>query len=420
MKNLIQIQDTADNKISFGLIAAFIITLPFDRLYSELALICLFLHCLIHLRKDKLRSLAKVENLTLSSIFLLTVIGIAWSPDKGQAMKDVQRQLAILLIPIILSLTNLDLYQYKNKILTFLVVTCTATVIYLYVDAFRIIAYNKLPAKQILSPFFLNHNFSAPVGIHATYLSMYISLAIAWLLVVLTSEKKRSLRSLQIVILMLLIAGLLQLASRAVLFTTIAYVVIVFPLLFPPPFARTKFIVVSLSLSLLAIVAITQIDSYRNRYVVALQEDLTQTPVNNELLEPRIIRWKIALELFKKSPVIGYGSGTEKRILKERYFEKKLFNSYIQELNSHNQYLSLLLKTGILGLAIFIFSLFRGFSAAWSKKDTVFICFLLLIATVSFSENILDVNKGIFFYAFFFSFFLKTSKPFTHFTRFND
>lgn len=420
MKNPIQIHDTVENKISFGLIAAFIITLPFDRLYSELALICLFLHAVIHVSKDKLKSLVNVENLLLSSVFFLTVIGIGWSPDKGQAMKDVQRQLAILLTPIILSLTNLDLYQYKNKILSLLVVTCTATVIYLYADALRIIAYNKLPAKQIFSPFFLNHNFSAPVGIHATYLSMYISLAIAWLLVVLTKEKNRSLQAVQTGTLMLLIAGLLQLASRAVLFTTIGYVVIVFPLLLPPPFSKIKFIVVSLSLSLLAILAITQIDSYRKRYVVALQEDLTQTPVNNELLEPRIIRWKIALELIKKSPVIGYGSGTEKRILKERYFEKKLFNSYIQELNSHNQYLSLLLKTGVLGLAIFIFSLFSGFSAAWSKKDTVFICFLLLIATVSFSENILDVNKGIFFYAFFFSLFLKTSKPFTQFSRFKE
>jgi hypothetical protein len=35
---------------------------------------------------------------------------------------------------------------------------------------------------------------------------------------------------------------------------------------------------------------------------------------------------------------------------------------------------------------------------------------MLLVAIVSFSENLLDVDKGIFFYAFFFSFFVFSSE----------
>jgi hypothetical protein len=34
---------------------------------------------------------------------------------------------------------------------------------------------------------------------------------------------------------------------------------------------------------------------------------------------------------------------------------------------------------------------------------------MVIISMVSFSENYLDVNKGIFFYAFFFSYFLMST-----------
>ena len=36
--------------------------------------------------------------------------------------------------------------------------------------------------------------------------------------------------------------------------------------------------------------------------------------------------------------------------------------------------------------------------------------FMVLVTVVSFSEDLLDVNKGIFFYAFFFSFFILSKK----------
>jgi len=121
-----------------------------------------------------------------------------------------------------------------------------------------------------------------------------------------------------------------------------------------------------------------------------------------------------------RSPVIGHGSGSEKRLLKDMYFKKRLYNSYLLELNAHNQYLSFLLKSGVLGLLIFFFTLGYGFWTAWNNRDIVFTAFMLLISVVSFSENMLDVNKGIFFYAFFFSVFLFTGKPLPEISRFSN
>ncbi|HWJ28287.1 MAG TPA: hypothetical protein VNS32_17210, partial [Flavisolibacter sp.] len=75
------------------------------------------------------------------------------------------------------------------------------------------------------------------------------------------------------------------------------------------------------------------------------------------------------------------------------------------KLNAHNQYLSFLIKGGIIAIAIFLVTLIIGFKKAIRYKSAIFISFLVCISVVSISENILDVNKGIFFYSFFLSFF---------------
>ncbi|HMK27962.1 MAG TPA: O-antigen ligase family protein [Chitinophagaceae bacterium] len=417
MKNIFVIQDSLENKITYYHLAAFVILFPFDRFYSELVVISLLLHTLIHIKRSGLRSILSVQNLVLSSVFLISIISITWSSDKKEAFKDIERQLAILLFPVIFSIAGLDWQQYKIRILKIFGLTCVLTVLYLYADAIHIILYNKLPLTTLFSMSFLNHNFSGPVGLHATYCSMYVALSIAVFLHLFLNEKRNNYRLIYAVAIGILLAGLLQLASRSVLLATIILIIPGFPLFMPKGIQRFRFIVVSLLVLLIAILGITRIDSFKKRYVGDLKNDLTQASINNEILEPRIIRWHYAVELIKHSPVIGYGSGSEGRLLKEKYFENKLYNSYLNELNAHNQYLSILLKSGIAGLIIFLLTLIFGFAMAWLNRDIVFAAFMIIISIVSFSENILDMNKGIFFYAFFFSFFVMCSKPFAGFTR---
>jgi O-antigen ligase len=112
------------------------------------------------------------------------------------------------------------------------------------------------------------------------------------------------------------------------------------------------------------------------------------------------------MKLVAQSPVIGHGSGSEIQLLKERYFENKFYRSYLHGLNAHNQYISFLIKTGIWGLLVYLATLFFAFRLAITRKDLLLFSFLTIIAIVSFSENVLDVDKGTFFYAIFFSLFV--------------
>jgi O-antigen ligase len=169
---------------------------------------------------------------------------------------------------------------------------------------------------------------------------------------------------------------------------------------------RLLFISIATLISAAGIFFITTVNSFKVRYIGELKNDLTQVSVNNEILEPRVVRWELAMQLVKKAPLTGYGNGSEKGLLKQLYFDNKLFISYLNEFNAHNQYLSFLLKAGIAGLLIYLYILFFGFALAVKQKDFLFLGFMIIIAVVSVSENILDVNKGIFFYSFFMSLFV--------------
>lgn len=141
-----------------------------------------------------------------------------------------------------------------------------------------------------------------------------------------------------------------------------------------------------------------------------LKQDLTMAGVPHNISEPRLKRWYYMGGLIRQHPLIGFGSGTEVNLLKKNYYEHRLYNSFLHELNADNQYISLLLKNGIVGLFTYITVLFLGFRYSIRTNDFFFFSFLVIISIVSLSENILDVNKGIFFFSFFFSFFVKGAK----------
>ena len=390
--------------ITYGHLVFFLATLPFDRFYSQLALISLSAHVVINFRKSRIDSRLVKPAIFSSLLYLMALLGTIYSSYKVEAYNDWEKQMALILFPLLFLFSAFDFAKYKWKLLTAFAATCTITVLYLYVQVIRVILYNHLPIRAIFSSVFLNHNFSAPIGLHATYMSMYVLLSMVIVIILALKQTKRG--WLYIPAIIILALGLLQLSSRAVFISAVFVLNVSLPILLMKGKQRWVATASFAALGLITVLAIVKIDAFKNRYVVELKEDLTQIADRNELLEPRIVRWQVAMDLIKNSIVFGHGSGSEIAILKEKYFEDKLYNSYLNQLNAHNQYLSFLLKFGIIGLGVYLFILYYGFKIAFRSNDVVFLSFLLIIFVVSFSENILDVNKGIFFFAFFYSYFV--------------
>ena len=411
MKQIFCIEDTIPNKISYWLLVCFLVTLPFDFFYSEIVLVSFGIHTLIHLKGGYLNALLCKEVLVSILIFLLGVVTLLYSPDKPEGVNILTRQLAILIFPLAFALNDIDLGKYKVALFQWFAFTCVGTILYLYIDAAVTIRYFDLPFSTLFTLAFMNHNFSLPIELHATYMSMYVAFSIIVFSCLLATSTVGNTRTVYIACILLLSAGLLQLSSRAVFIALLIVIAIVFPFLVFSGRRRLWFIVISALLSALLLFAISNIDSFKTRYLSELKKDLTQKPALIEVSEPRMARWEVIMEMVKQSPVVGYGTGAEKNMLQQKYFDKKLYTSYIQQFNTHSEYLSFLLKTGIIGLALFLYVLYFGFARAWKTRDVYFFGFMILVSIVCVSENILDLNKGIFFFSFFFSFFVLKDKP---------
>ena len=406
MKTLFLTRDSLESKISYYHILCLMASLPFDRFYSHLILISFGVHTLIQLNKKTVERGNFSKVLILQSVFFVTVLSTIYTINRTKAFTEWGKHVTILILPLLLWLNPIDLKKYRHQLLLWFALVCTATIIYLYLDAFRAIRYYGLPLSAIFSSPFTNHNFSQPIDMHATFFSMQVAISLVYLLSLLVNEKDVFARYFYLACCAILSLGLVQLCSKSVFIALIIVINIALPYFLMQGSRRRKLILISASLSALLILAVLSEPAFRERYINDLKTDLLKKQNGETTGDSRLARWSASVELIDKAPLIGHGSGSEIGLLQTSFFNRKMYSSYLNKLNTHNQYLSFLIKSGAIGLLIYLLTLAYGFKNCFIQKDLLFFTFLALTGIVSISENLLDVDKGIFFYAFFFSFFI--------------
>ncbi|MDB5154788.1 MAG: O-antigen ligase family protein [Mucilaginibacter sp.] len=405
MRELLLIKDNLANKISYYHLMLLLLSLPFDLFYSHLILASFAIHTIIQFKKSAIKPIFNLRTAVLTSVFFVTLASTIYTTSPAHAFIEWELDTPILLLPLLLCFNQLDLKKYRPQLLMAFALGSTATVLYLYADAFVTIRHYGLPMSSILSPAFTNHNFSEPIYIHATFFSLQIAMALIYLLSRLIGERLTPANQLFYGICCLVLsAGVIQLSSKSIFVALLLIINIAFPYFLLQGSRRRQFIMISIFISCMAVIGIFNTHAFKDRYLSELKEDLSPS-FTGQTVEPRLERWKITATLISKSPIIGYGAGSEIQLLQQQYFAKKFYSSFLHHLNSHNEYLSFLIKSGIWGLAVYLATLVYGFKKAIRKSDVVFFSFMVLIAIVSLSENILDVDKGVIFYSFFFSFF---------------
>jgi O-antigen ligase len=395
-----------EDRFGFGFMTAFLVSLPYDRFFNQLILAGWLCHVLIHSRAGYWKRLLHPYFWLVGGIFWIGLLAMSYTPYARQGWSDVGKQVAFVMLPLIFSLSHYNWRLYANRALGIFSLSLGLLILFLYGHALYTLYYFKLPLAQIFSPAFTNHRFAEPIGMHATFLSLYLAMGLFYCLRQLLQRQNAAAIKGYGLLLVILLGGLLQLASKTIL---IAFMVALYTgFLFMVPPGRTKKIFMAallfFSLGFMALVWGTGFG--RERFVEGWKTDFSTTRVYGNKTEPRVQRWVCAWELYKEAPVLGHGTGSEKIRLKEKYYEKKYYLSFLQEFDAHNVYLSLLIRYGLPGLFIFLLILVIAFKRSLAQKDPVFFSFLCLLVIGAFTENITESNKGIFFLAFFLSFFM--------------
>jgi O-antigen ligase len=327
MKELFIIDDSLKNKISYYHLACFVIAIPFDSYYGGAILASFTIHTLIHLQKERLRLLLNKGFFILISLYLSSLFGLIYSQYKDDGIFLLTTQFSFLLLPILFTLNTLDFEKYKMRLVKIFGLTCAGIVIYLFADSLKIIGYYHLPLSDLFAKEFINQNFSQVLKLHSTYFSMDVGLSLSAFIYFLIIEPGKPKKIVYSVLIFIFIAGLIQLSSRAVVIAEAIIILLAFPLLVVKGKNRVLFLSISVLFLTLISFLVVELYSFKERYIGELKDDLSQPSVYNKFTEPRVVRWQAEMELIKQSPVVGYGTGSEKEILKEKFFQKKLYLS---------------------------------------------------------------------------------------------
>ena len=120
------------------------------------------------------------------------------------------------------------------------------------------------------------------------------------------------------------------------------------------------------------------------------------------------IRYSIytkSLEVIEEAPILGYGIGDYNEKLFEAYYESENFILQEGKYNSHNQILSFLLIGGIVLIIVFAGYLTLNFLYAIRLNNRLFIAVLLFYFLNMLTENILEREDGVIFFALFLNLF---------------
>jgi O-antigen ligase len=282
-----------------------------------------------------------------------------------------------------------------------------------YLDASAYKSLNSGASEGWLS--FSYISLASGIGIHPTYFSLYLAFAITFLLFRL-DDGRAWWRIVSWFLIGYFSFFIVLLSSRIIIVGMLAiFTIAIFQALRSKQTwskALRLLIIVSLSGSLLYL---NPVSRYRNLQEIPFASLHIQS--NNNYINSTEIRaslWWLGLKASERVNII-WGTGTDDvyEAMKQVSDDYHVTNS-LESYDPHNQFLFTLIGSGIIGLALLValmaFSLFH----ALVSHDYLYATFIFLFVLLCITETALQLQKGIVFFAIFFSllaFKKRTSVP---------
>jgi O-antigen ligase len=408
-QNKVWIRSVAE-KLQLIFTCLFVSTLCFRRDLNQSFLIAALFFSLPLINTTLIRERWRVT-LMMILVYVVAAVSTLYSPHKKEALFVLEKQLTLFIVPLIFAFSFRVNYAKLRIVLWCFISSVFLVCLYLLArfHYMYVISRGYVTVQEFLL-LNLHHNYSIILDFHATYLSMYVCFSFAASVYMFFHEKKL-LRIVALLFIPLFLFSLLMLSSRIVFLPFFIIVLFVVPF-FIRWQATIVYFVILFSGMAVTYNYLGKYEAFRNRFKEDTMRELNITngfsfgaSISTDDAT-RAERWKCAVELVRERPLAGYGTGEEKFMLSQKYSKYNLSNSLHSNFDAHNQFLAFTIKSGIIGLASFLCLLAVSFFRAFRHRNYYFICFLLIVTATSLTENILESNKGILFFAVFNTLFI--------------
>lgn len=346
------------------------------------------------LKKDK------IDMLVLSSYYLGFIISFFFIDDKTLATKFLEKNISFLIFPVfMIANKNLIYRDTLKKALQVFILSNIILAAYIWIVILSNGYLKVMESDTYYNPIIRNF-FSDISEIHLPYLGMlYVFSSVILLREIFLSKVKITyFNILRCFGIGLLIFSVISFAARLSL---ILFLLISLLLLFK--MAASIWSKIIFAGCLLSIVLLAFAIPSSKKRIDEIRHTKLILPNKNQKSEEVNFRYGIyhcASLILKENWITGVGPGNVQKDLNTCYsgYNYKNYDDYSKiDYNSHNQYLDILLKYGIFGLALFFVFLFWGIA----NTNLSYRIFLFLILMAMLTENILDRQVGIVFFTFF-------------------
>jgi O-antigen ligase len=327
------------------------------------------------------------------SLFIIHLLGLLYTSNFRYAFKDLDIKLPLLILPFLL-LDRKIKKQTIDLILKGFVIGCTICSIGAFSNSIQVYSQTGDVSKML----YVGMQFI----MHSSYFALYLSFAIAYLFLKIEVENslftKRNVAifSLMFFFIMVVIflnsrAGMIGLGISFMFFLVCVILE-----------KRLKLFYFLMSIFLMtSLFVFTTSNQIFNRFKAINNETVSVSTSNINTMDLRMAILTIGFDLFKESPVIGYGTGDIKDVLIDGYKKAGFIKGYDRKYNCHNQFLQFLLAFGLIGLLIFLISLVYPLFFAFFQKNYLYVFLILMLSFNFLFESMLETKAGVEFYAFF-------------------
>lgn len=359
--------------------------------------------------KEKInRLLGNKAAIAIMGIYALHLLGLAYTNDFGYAAKDLWVKLPILILPLTIgSIPVFTKKEFDSVLYSFLGGMLLGTCISLYIFfGFTgiIINYNTYSGSQIQQ--------LSPMISHIRYSLMMCVAAFVALHYYLRSNGLTKIFWGVLTIWLVFFLAFLGVRSGLLAFFAAAFTLIVYQILI-----RKKLLG---GVLLLVGICLMPILFYKNITMFRLGVDEVRWELgyykeggkpSGHSIPQRFAFWKASKEIIAKNPLLGVGTGDIVKAYDDYYKANPSLLDTNSQYRSHNQYLSITVAFGLIGLAVFLFSVFFPFFYTQQQGHITYMAFFVTFIVSMLIEDTIETQAGATFFAFFAALFVKKTAP---------
>ena len=351
--------------------------------------------------KTKFKNL-KESNIfwVLISLFLLHLLGLLYTSNFTYALKDLKIKLPIFFLPIVfIASPSLSIKEFRSILKVLLITALLSSIygMYYYLRYFQVTFFELREMSQ-----FISHIRLSLLNIIAAFAAFYLLAKNNW-------------RKFSYTNLYYLMAGIWLFIFNGIMGARMGLVVFFILLLLGSIFLVIRHKKIWLAAVLLGLMIALPILSYltlpsikmrTHEVVYELQSyQLNQDP-NGKSIAQRFVYWNIAWDIFKTAPVMGIGTGDVADAFNSYYLAHPNLLQQQYQHRTHNQYLTFLLTFGVIGFILFMLVVFYPLFYKRKYLDYFYIVFFIAFALSLLTEDTLETQAGVTFYALFNCLFL--------------